>query len=83
MKHMERCATWGSDNIAQRKRIYTREAHRNWNNIGKPSMATYGYWEFDTKAQLLNTCHAAILAADIGRLLAELQRDKVNGGNDE
>ena len=46
-------------------------------------MATYGYWEFDTKAQLLNTCHAAILAADIGRLLAELQRDKVNGGNDE
>ena len=80
MKHTERCATWGSDNIA-RKETHIGNALWTWNNIGKPSMKDYGYWEFDTKEQLLNTCHAALLAADVGRLLSELQRDKVEGGD--
>ena len=78
MKHTERCATWGSDTIA-RKRIYIRDAQWTKKHITMPSMKDYGYWEFDTKEQLLNITYMAMLAEDIGITLSQLHKDKAGG----
>ena len=44
-----------------------------------PSMKDYGYWEFDTKEQLLNITYMAMLAEDIGITLSQLHKDKAGG----